>query len=61
VKAIFVAVKGGTGTLPSWDLVKQQLGLPVGAGDCLHSSRQQSKNRYGTVRVLDLINLDSVP
>jgi hypothetical protein len=47
---IFVAVEGGPETLPAWDLFKQQLGLPAGAGGPLHSSHQQSKNRYGTVR-----------
>jgi hypothetical protein len=41
-----VMVEGGPGTLPSWVLIKQQLGLPVGAGDPIHSSRLKT----GTVR-----------
>jgi hypothetical protein len=40
--AIFVAVECVPGTLPSWDLVKQQHGPPVGAGDPMHSSCHQS-------------------
>jgi hypothetical protein len=47
VKAIFVAVEGGPGTVPSWELFKQQLGLPSGVGDPMRTSRHQSKNRYG--------------
>ncbi len=57
VKAIFVAVEGGPGTLPSWELFKQQLGLPSGVGDPMRTSRHQSKNRYAW----DLINLESIP
>jgi hypothetical protein len=59
VQAIFVVVKAGPKTLSSWDLVKQQLGLPVGAGDPMHSSRHKSKNRYRTA--WDFINLESLP
>jgi hypothetical protein len=49
VKAIFVAVEGGPETLTSWDLVKKQQGLPVGA---FFTSTIQK--RYGTAP--DLIN-----
>ena len=37
---------GWPGTLPSWDLVKQQLGLPVGA---FFTSTIQKQVRYGAV------------